>query len=106
MELARHKVARGAKLLDKQLPGWEKAIVPRMLRLSSCRLCVCGQLAMATRAVGAGPTDDGFQIMRQEILEKAYDRPDLYGFDSTEYVPYNALEVAWLEELERRGVKL
>jgi len=38
------KVLRGARLLDKKYPGWEKKISLPELDLNSCEVCVLGQL--------------------------------------------------------------
>lgn len=38
------EVKRGVELLDRQIPGWEKRIDPKILNINSCAHCILGQL--------------------------------------------------------------
>lgn len=49
-ESAQTRVERGAALLDKHVPGWHRRITLEELDLSSCQNCICGQLALTSRA--------------------------------------------------------
>src|SRR5688572_23142249 len=40
----REAVRRGAKLLDKLIPGWHQRMRPEQLRMSNASLCAAGQL--------------------------------------------------------------
>jgi len=47
-EIARERVARGAALLDEKIPGWFRSVDVDTLQISSCHLCVLGQLSGST----------------------------------------------------------
>lgn len=130
LKAARKVVARGVKLLDEKTPGWVEAIVPEALQLSSCQICVCGQLGFAINApkvqrkIREGQDPFGAMIQFLGITdedgeyETRHITPSLFGFDKgsttiqvegqTRRVEYNypALEVEWNRVVTRRLAKL
>ena len=66
------RVRRGAKLLDKTLPGWEKKIRLHDLDLNNCEVCILGQL-YRSYFKGLDALFDG---------DLAYKARYLYGFSS------------------------
>lgn len=87
-------VARGAALLDEEIPGWREVIQIERLDMGDCWLCVLGQYFgdFIDGCIGLGIEDDSTLASH-------------YGFDRveglTEAVAYDALTQAWREELAR-----
>jgi hypothetical protein len=126
---ARTAVKRGAALLDQAMPGWwkknrgrGKTIDLDMLQLSSCHLCVLGQL-YANGEVGY---DRGLKVLnnlamkgklrlprsyKQILRETEADlepgrklpHDEFFGFDAAGgWSKYPALTEAWAKEIESR----
>jgi hypothetical protein len=47
------KVERGAALLDKEFPGWEKSIDPDRIMIATTTWCVLGQLARQNKKINS-----------------------------------------------------
>ena len=97
MEVTFNQVTKGAKLLDKKFPGWEKKIDPEILDMANPSVCILGQLHgdYATGSVKLFPLS----------RTNAEDRAMRYGFDSLEesYGPsYEQLNCAWMLEIAKR----
>lgn len=78
------EVNRGAKLLDRVVPGWHKRITQSTLRLESPSVCVLGQLAttkLFREALGntgeLGYEDDDYFEARKALAAAGY-LPDVY----------------------------
>lgn len=92
----RRAAARGARWLDKTVPGWSRKIKRRKLDLGSTRYCVLGQ-------IHGGETAQDFAD-EAELLGLSDERTDWLGFalpgDDDE--EWDALTEAWREELKVR----
>lgn len=99
METVTERVARGAKLLDTERPGWYTQIDQRKLDMESCGWCTLGQLFMSF--IGG--------------VEKLWGLPDgipdwkqasRHGFDwagwMTTSLEFPLLTEAWKIEITRR----
>lgn len=118
LKAARNAVKRGASLLDKKLPGWENQLVPQGLVLASCELCVCGQLAWATKApefrsIMKATNEDSFESMLRFLgltdedgntLRESSEYGFCDGYDRNLDLLYSfeALEVEWHRLVSRR----
>lgn len=122
LRAARKAVRRGAKLLDQRLPGWESVLQLDKLELSSCELCVCGQLGWATKTKefkaiwNEDPNRTPFSVMTEYLGIESYgyapdpddaSTPSDFGFDSGYddlgvHFSYHALEVEWHRLVSRR----
>jgi hypothetical protein len=98
--LARKYVNKGAALLDEKLPGWHRSIAQEYLRLDSCDLCVCGQLALASKMEPDSLGSSFANMLRRLGCYKS--NGERHGFDRTSKVSYAALEVAWHELIDKR----
>ena len=94
-ELKRN-VARGAKFLDKDTPGWWKKIKVRKLNMGISYNCILGQL-------------DGSYWTRQTSFGNTFDEKEeqfaawaiKHGFN-TLYFDHLILKELWLEEIKKR----
>jgi len=94
---ARARVARGATLLDRVLPGWTGTLDLGRLRLESCGHCILGQLyghyLEAYRQIPvlrrAGGAHFGFDVTTEE-------------FRGIRRFNYDTLTQAWLEAIADR----
>lgn len=70
-ETAQVRVARGAAWLDKKYPGWHQGIDLSILDISSCHLCVLGQVY-----TGCIPAEERGQLVAQVARLHVDMRPD------------------------------
>lgn len=106
----KERVARGAALLDRIVPGWEKRIDLEKLDLASCEFCVCGQLANTSRSrfVRERLEDprDGYYVFLDYIKSKrktdgeSYEISDEFGFST--YGSFSYLNRQWKNLIEER----
>lgn len=89
MTLARARVAKGVKLLNRKVPGWRKKIKVKKLRMEDCWQCILGQLF--------GYAGDGGDALKIKGWHE-------YGFDSDfiKKVNFKMLQSAWLEVLTKQ----
>lgn len=88
---------RGAALLDKERPGWEKRINLELLKMNSCVMCILGQLFHDFNR-GA------FQLNLGIDPEPAYEDKaavDYYGFDGFQRRA-DEWNAAWVAEIKKR----
>lgn len=100
LDEARRRVARGAALLDAEVPGWVQRVDPGLLALESCTSCLLGQLF--------GDYVTGYRCV---VLPRRMAAAQ-YGFDITmaesrgiRRVQYRRLTDAWLEAIASRVVQ-
>lgn len=105
------RVAKGAALLDRVRPGWEREIVADRLAMQSCELCVFGQLYgdyasgvnMLDDMTSEDPSDYGFDIPDRVLGFGESSRVYVLGFGESSHA-YEALADAWRAEVRRRVV--
>lgn len=112
------RVARGAALLDKSMPGWHRNIDLDALELSSCTDCVCGQLAYAAGSVVidreiAECEENAWWSFRKfigrrlrrrgekELAAELVDKPSNFGF-SAKREHFDSLDREWRKVIEAR----
>lgn len=95
------RVRRGAKLLDRQSPGWEFRITPGLIAMESCDMCILGQLF--------GHYVEGYERLRMSLPSTFLFSASAHGFtipdeDQTEgcWVVFRELANAWREEIRSR----
>ena len=86
-------VARGIELLDQKMPGWAAKIDLDILRMSSCHVCILGQLYTE---YGLGLSALGLSKGR----DHGFDVPTLFHSD------HEVLTAAWREAIEARRERL
>ncbi len=90
---------RGAFLLDSERPGWFWEIDKETLDLGACAHCLLGQL-FGHFALGC----DFFDIWQQ--ANSPYSLVVGHGFEIADnadtFAAYDALAVAWLQEIDMR----
>jgi hypothetical protein len=98
------RVARGAALLDRQIPGWERRIDLETLHLQSPCLCVLGQLHPGQEFANTAYSC-GLDRLALTTTQGYY-----HGFDAgcpsvdAEDGDYDALTAEWHQVItERRG---
>jgi hypothetical protein len=101
--LSSTRVSEGARLLDRQVPGWWRAIDARRLDTSAVRDCILGQLV---RRRCIRPTGDTWFDMLHAIgLADNMSVP--YGFDASPNNSYarncEVLDAHWRQEINRRA---
>lgn len=93
------RVARGAALLDEQVPGWERRIDPDRLDVTSACGCILGQVFGSyddgCRQLQLGVTDD--ELFEVDTLEAAR-----HGFETYGLSLYVDLQDAWDNMLATR----
>lgn len=82
-------VQRGMDFLDKECPGWEEVMDPKILDISCGQNCVIGQIF----------GDYGVGIQTLDI--NAENAPGL-GFESTRKVTYKNLNICWKKQIKNR----
>lgn len=117
---AKRIVARGAKLLDKRIPGWAKLIDVPALKLNNANLCVLGQVftkkirdmlstSLATRDI---KIDNAFVAAKNFLFPSdtyagSVTESEKYGFNLSDKLrsPENweRLATAWVVEIKRRA---
>ena len=84
-------VERGAELLDREKPGWERKIDVETLDLSSCSECILGQ---------------AFRVNQHPAYRRALDilgvESSRYGFTPWGRQAWSNLTAAWRELIESR----
>ncbi len=97
----RRAAARGAKWLDKTMPGWSRKIRRRKLDLGSTQFCILGQIDGAKSQMAFDRAVNRLNL-DSPVLERL-------GFDLTETVEatgggevWDALTDAWRDELKTR----
>ena len=68
-EIAAERVARGARWLDENFPGWEERIDPSTLELSDGQRCICGQVFARTARMNG--KQDGFMYAYHDLFTEA-----------------------------------
>lgn len=106
LRTARARVKKGAAFLDRKLPGWENVILPQYLKLDSCQLCVCGQLAYALSARHRPRNHEWGYFQMVEKFGLSRRQAELHGFNKDQLVDYPALEVEWHRLISRRLKKV
>lgn len=112
------RVARGAKWLDKVLPGWARKVTISTLNLGNPNECVLGQLAPAfvkicptvaaeTGAYGGSFTTvvDGLAMSQRTYVSRGFDESRSHMLPPfAEVSEYDLLDEAWKREIRaRRG---
>jgi hypothetical protein len=102
MSAVAESVARGAALLDDQLPGWAERIDPEQLQIASCYRCVLGQLfsrhPYPTRHA-ISPYGLGVEALGIGAGEMP---PSWYGFDGSDA---DALNAEWRRVITERTAR-
>ena len=91
----KNKVAKGAALMDKELPGWEKKIDLERLDLGDICNCVVGQLYPDESYITAVYDLLGIN----SIIESTTDE---YGFSASEWRDYPSLTREWKQLIQER----
>lgn len=105
---AKAVVERGAKLLDKKLPGWHNKVAITSLNMGSACHCVLGQVGgKAVNLDRIGWHDPirrpGFNDMTELIGLDDFDDIARNGFDfDMEPWSYSELRAAWIDEIRAR----
>lgn len=115
----RRRVKRGARWLDKRLPGWfngrsEHLIDLDTLDLAQCQVCVLGQLEeplLTALDLAPGEGEEGYTRVVNALYPPAKDvisvTPDgarftvLHGFE-VDSEAYHTLTRLWTQEIRRR----
>lgn len=100
VETLKQRVQRGAELLDKTAPGWERLVSITELDLGSCFHCVLGQLFQsASHFSGYGA---GVHILFPDAGDECYEVSAMYGFTIERLDPTPTdLEPAQMRVLKR-----
>jgi hypothetical protein len=106
------RVERGAALLDRHVPGWEKRIDLETLDIASSEFCICGQLANKSRAKfvreNLGYPGEGFGVFIEYLDTKRKPKTEMdavwlnsgrYGFSGR---AFSRLTKAWKALIEER----
>lgn len=105
---AKAVVKRGAKMLDKKLPGWEKKVAITTLRMDDGCKCVLGQLGgKYVNLDRLGWERDGspdYDEMLVLLGIARYEPATKHGFDVNFDIgtSYADLQKAWIEEIRDR----
>jgi len=91
LQAARVAVAKGAKLLDDNVPGWRENVHQRYLDMADGTFCILGQ-------VFAKDLQGYFNGYERGLAELDVSASE-YGFDVGDGNTYVALGRAWEEEL-------
>lgn len=83
------RVRRGAKLLDKKMPGWYRKVKLTTLDMSYCHECVLGQTH--------GHYFDGMQG-----LDVSLGNSSRYGFSDAQDKNFPKLDLLWKAEIRAR----
>lgn len=88
------RVARGVALLDERVPGWEKRIDLKELKMQDCFQCMLGQLY----------GDFGYGIFRLKLkdLETDIDHGFNLDIDSIEADDFQLLQQEWTRVIKQR----
>lgn len=90
------KVARGARLLDEEYPGWHKKVDSESLLMQDGNACILGQTFKD--AVGTYD-DDGYDAGRKALELSEDEKADFnvfaYGFDALDAGPYGSSRDAY-----------
>jgi len=91
------RVARGAALLDKKQPGWDRDVDPNFLQIESPVNCVLGQ------------TFGHYETGRQRLHLHGRDETSDHGFNANlkggvfpDWLDFVELNVEWRREIKRR----
>ena len=95
---AAQAVAKGATLLDQQVPGWAERIDLPMLDIGSCYHCILGQLY----GDGSELDTSGYEVGRDWFGLTLRDAEE-HGFTTAAGLPeFRRLGEAWAAEVLRR----
>jgi hypothetical protein len=100
MTTAEQAAAKGAALLDEEVPGWADRIDVPTLDLGSCTLCVLGQLYPEHNTL---PGPDGYFLGLHQLGLSVYAGRE-HGFTSNGAagITLDELAEAWSGEVHRR----
>ena len=94
MDEARARVARGATILDRISPGWEREIDIGVLDLSTSDRCICGQLG---KGDWAHPL-----VIGLVVDDHSGSRAQNVGVTCEDTAEYGPLQDAWIEAIAAR----
>lgn len=98
MTTATQAAAKGAALLDEEIPGWADRIDLPTLDLGSCTRCVLGQLFSSGRSGWEAPYALGLHHLSLSVREAVG-----HGFTTNSAeVTWPQLGEAWADEVLRR----
>jgi hypothetical protein len=94
------RVNAGARLLDREQPGWHLNVVPALLIFTDCRACVLGQL-YSEFSIGL---DELLPDVDSDDTQARWEFAAGHGFDTAydDGSDSPALTEAWLTEINTR----
>lgn len=101
--VARKVVARGAKSLDKRMPGWHRKVAITSLNMGSSCSCVLGQLAGRYVNLDAIGWEDDVRPSYSDMVDALKLDEFKFGFDTWgREVTYDELRDAWIAAIRER----
>lgn len=92
------RARRGARLLDKKLPGWHRKVKITTLDISECRDCALGQAHPSGFSAGVWDVLEGEEKPSRVIAPRLV----YFGFDQVRGDDYGPLTEAWKDEIRDR----